>query len=125
MYSSPQSTIVPLNDAISMTLINTTLQLQIASRKARSNPTVNSLEVTRICSSDLRRTVYAVQTIGILIRNTGSINLFFEDTIFLWTLFLLSLHNALSIFEKEVGINIHGFQTMTSDIHALFSGMDL
>lgn len=40
------------------------------------------------------------------------------------TLFLLSLHNALSIFEKVVGIDIHGFQTVTSDMNALFSGMN-
>ena len=115
---------VHLNEAVSTLIINTTLQLQIATRRARNDPTLSSFECARICSSDLRRTVYAVQTIGILIRNTGSINLFFEDTIFLWTLFLLSLHNALSIFEKVVGIDIHGFQTVTSDMNALFSGMN-
>ncbi|KAK8802626.1 hypothetical protein WA171_006302, partial [Blastocystis sp. BT1] len=124
VYANPQSTMVPLNEAVSTLIINTTLQLQIATRRARNDPTLSSFECARICSSDLRRTVYAVQTIGILIRNTGSINLFFEDTIFLWTLFLLSLHNALSIFEKVVGIDIHGFQTVTSDMNALFSAMD-
>ena len=114
---------IPLNESICTLLINTTLQLQIATRKAKNNPSINSFECTRICFSDLRRTVYAIQTIDILICNTGSINLFFEDTIFLWTLFLLSLHNALNEFEKVVGIDIHGFQTITTDMNALFSGV--
>ena len=125
IYEDPVSTVVPLENAISMLLLQMTLQLQIARKRSESiekKTPASQLQLSNICMSDVCRAIYAVKAMNLLITNCSAVRLVFEDTIFLMTLLLLSLHKALSEFERDSGISISGYQTVSSDVHTLFVG---
>lgn len=83
------------------------------------------LSMSTVCMSDVCRTIYAVKTMNLLISKCNAVRLVFEDSLLLMTLLLLSLHKALSEFERDVGIEVKGHQTVSSDVHMLFVGRKL
>ena len=117
LYDDAMSGIVPLSYAITTILLSTTMQLQVATRKQLLHPENDRRFDSAVCLSDVRRCVYAVQTLNRVIRQCSSVNLFFEDVLCVCSLVVLSLHKALKEYEE-----VRQRNAVSEDVDALRSG---
>lgn len=118
LYDDAMTGIVPLSYAIATILLSTTMQLQVVTRKKILHPKTNCRSDFLTCLSDVRRCVYAIQTLNRVIRQCSSVNLFFEDVLCVCSIIVLSLHKALKEYEQ-----VQQQHVVSEDVDALHSGM--
>ena len=106
VYDPSLQPMTDLNASALTIVLNTTLQLQIALRsyqQALPLALKKPHDFTRLCFSDLRRTIYAVKAMTTVVMRCEPINLVFEDVIFVWILAVLSLYDTSRTVKQQVG----------------------
>ena len=118
LYQSSASVLMNVNGDLMPVILNSTMQLQLAYKQyIRDMPEAEKHRerYTTLCLGDLRRCVYSVKVLTLLLSRCRSVNLVFEEILFVWTLLLLSLYKSLLPFvrvipltnrvQKEMGSN--------------------
>ena len=118
LYQPSASVLMNVNNDLMPVILNSSMQLQLAYKQyIRDMPEAEKHKewYTTLCLGDLRRCVYSVKTITLLLSRCRSVNLVFEGILFVWTLLLLSLYKSLLPFvrvipltsrvQKEMGSN--------------------
>ena len=106
VYDPSLQPMTDLNGSALTIVLNTTLQLQITWRsyqQALPLALKKPHHFTRLCFSDLRRTIYAVRAMTTVVMRCDPINLVFEDVVFVWILAVLSLYDISRTVKQQVG----------------------